>query len=121
MISIHCLRTHVVLWLSGKSACLVKGSSLVQIRAVPHFHIILLFKLCLPWFFFKMIFTHCLLFYVALWLSGESGCLVNRRSIVQIRAVPYFQIILLFVIMFTLFVFQNDFHPLPYFETGSVA
>ena len=41
MISIHCLQTHVVLWHSGKSACLVNRRSLVQIRAVPHFQIIL--------------------------------------------------------------------------------
>ena len=41
MISIHCLRSHVVLWLSGKCACLVNRRSLVQIRAVPHFQIIL--------------------------------------------------------------------------------
>ena len=40
---------------------------------------------------------------------------------VQIRAVPHFQIILWFIIMFTLFVFQNDFHPLSNFESGSVA
>ena len=43
MISIYCLRTYVVLWLSGYSACLGNGRSLVQIQAVPHFHIILLF------------------------------------------------------------------------------
>ena len=68
-----------------------------------------------------MIFTHCLRFYVALWLSGYSACLVNRRSLVQILAVPHFQIILWFIIMFTLFVFQNDFHPLSNIESGSVA
>ena len=39
-----------------------------------------------------MIFTHCLVFYVALWLSGYSACLVNRRSLVQIRAASHFQI-----------------------------
>ena len=54
-------------------------------------------------------------------LRGESACPVNRRSLVQIRAVPHFQIILWFIIMFTLFVFQNDFHPLSDFESGSVA
>ena len=31
---------------------------------------------------------------------------------VQIRAAPHFQIILLLVIMFTRFICQNDFHPL---------
>ena len=61
-----------------------------------------------------MIFTHCLLFYVALWLRGLTACLVNRRYLVQIRAVPHFQIILWFVIMFTRFICQNDFHPLLY-------
>ena len=70
MISIHCLRNYVVLWLSGKIACLVNGRSLVQIRAVPHFHIILLFIIMFTMFLFKMIFTHSLLYYVALWLSG---------------------------------------------------
>ena len=58
---------------------------------------------------------------LALWLSGDSAWLVNRRSLVQIRAVTHFQIILWFIIMFTLFVFQNDFHPLSNFESGSVA
>ena len=51
-----------------------------------------------------MIFTHCLLFYVALWLSGYNACLVNRRCLVQIQAVPHFHIILLFIIMFTKFI-----------------
>ena len=51
-----------------------------------------------------MIFTHSLLYYVALWLSGKSICLVNRRSLVQIQAVPHFHIILLFIIMFTKFI-----------------
>ena len=68
-----------------------------------------------------MIFTHCQHFSVALWHSGYSACLVNRRSLVQIRTLPHFKIILWFIIMFTLFVFQNDFHPLPNFESGSVA
>ena len=40
---------------------------------------------------------------------------------VQILVVPHFQIILWFIIMFTLFVFQNDFHPLSNVESGSVA
>ena len=39
----------------------------------------------------------------------------------QIRAVPHFQIILSFIIMFTLFVFQNDFHPLSTNSRGVVA
>ena len=59
-----------------------------------------------------MISIHCLRTHVVPWLSGKSACLVNRRSLVQIRAVPHFQIILWFIIMFTRFVFQNDFHPL---------
>ena len=58
---------------------------------------------------------------MVLWHSGKNGCLVNRRSLVQIRAVPHFQIILWFIIMFTLFVFQNDFLPLSNVESGSVA
>ena len=40
---------------------------------------------------------------------------------VQIRASPHFQIILLFIIMFTMFLFQNDFHPLSTFLRGAVA
>ena len=40
---------------------------------------------------------------------------------VQIRPVPHFQIILWFIIMFTLFGFQNDFHPWSNVESGSVA
>ena len=51
-----------------------------------------------------MIFTHCLLIYVALWLSGYNACLVNRRSQVHIQAVPRFHIILLFIMMFTKFI-----------------
>ena len=68
-----------------------------------------------------MIFIYCLRTHVVLWHSGKSACLLNRRSLVQIRAVPHFQIVLWFIIMFTLFVFQNDFHPLSSFESGSVA
>ena len=68
-----------------------------------------------------MIFTHCLLFYVALWLSGYRACLVNRRSLVQIRAVSHFQIILSFVIMFTRFICQYDFHLLSTTSGGVVA
>ena len=37
------------------------------------------------------------------------------------RAMPHFQIILWFIIMFTLFAFQNDFHPLSNFKTSNVA
>ena len=68
-----------------------------------------------------MIFTHCLDFYVALWLSGYSACLVDRRSLVEIRAAPHFQIVLLLVIMFTRFICQNDFHPLSTNSRGAVA
>ena len=68
-----------------------------------------------------MISIHCLQTHVVLWHSGKSACLVNRRSLVQIRAVPHFQIILWLIIMFTLFVFQNDFHPLSNFDVGSGA
>ena len=57
-----------------------------------------------------MISIYCLPTYVVLWLSGKCACLVNRRSLVQIRAVPHFQFILWFVIMFTRFICQNDFH-----------
>ena len=56
-----------------------------------------------------MIFIYCRRTLVVLWDSGKSACLVNRRYLVQIRAVPHFQIILWFIIMFTLSVFQNDF------------
>ena len=68
-----------------------------------------------------MIFTHCLVFYVPLWLSGYSACLVNRRSLVQIREASHFQIIHLLVIMFTRFICQNDFHPLSTNSLGVVA
>ena len=68
-----------------------------------------------------MISIYCLQTYVVLWLSGKSACLVSRRSLVQIRAVPHFQIILLFVIMFTRFIWQYDFHPLSTNSRGAVA
>ena len=68
-----------------------------------------------------MIFTHCLRFYVALWLTGYIACLVNRRSLVQIRAVPHFQIILWFVIMHTRLICQDDFHLLSINSPGAVA
>ena len=68
-----------------------------------------------------MTFTHCLLIYVALWLSGYNACLVNRISQVQIQAVPHFQIILWFLIMFTKFICQNDFHLLSTNSRGAVA
>ena len=68
-----------------------------------------------------MISIHCPRSHVVLWHSGKSGCLLNRRSLVQIRAVPHFQIILRFIIMFTLFVFQNGLHPLSNVESRSVA
>ena len=68
-----------------------------------------------------MISIHCPQTQVVLWHSGKSGCLVNRKSVVQFLAVPHFQIILWFIIMFTLFVFQNYFHPLSNVESGSVA
>ena len=68
-----------------------------------------------------MISIYCLPTYVVLWLRGKCACLVSRRSLVQIPAVPDFQIILWLIIMFTLFVFQNDFHSLSNFESGSVG
>ena len=51
-----------------------------------------------------MIFIYCLQTHVVLWHSGKSACLVNRRSLVQIQAVPHFQIIPWFVIMSTKFI-----------------
>ena len=68
-----------------------------------------------------MISIHCLQTQVLLLHSRKSACLVNMKSLVQIRAVPHFQIILWLIIMITMFVFQNDFHPLSNFERGSVA
>ena len=68
-----------------------------------------------------MISIHCLRTHVVLWLSGKIAYVVNGRSLVQIRAVPQFHIILLFIIMFTMFLFQNDFHPLSTFLRGAVA
>ena len=58
---------------------------------------------------------------MVLWLSGKSACLVNGRSLVQIRAVPHFQIILSFVVMFTRFICQIDFHLLSTISRGAVA
>ena len=68
-----------------------------------------------------MISIHCLRTHVVLWLSAKSACLVNGRFLVQIRAVHYFHLILLFIIMFTMFLFQNDFHLLSTFLRGTVA
>ena len=58
-----------------------------------------------------MISIHCLQTQVVLWHSGKSACLVNMRSLVQIPAVPDFQIIRWLIIMVIRFVFQNDIHP----------
>ena len=58
---------------------------------------------------------------MVLWLSGKSACLVNGRSLVQIRAVPHYQIILSFVVMFTRFICQIDFHLLSTISRGAVA
>ena len=58
-----------------------------------------------------MISIHFLQTQVVLWHSGKSACLVNSRTLVQIPAVPDFQIIRWLIIMVTRFVFQNDFHP----------
>ena len=68
-----------------------------------------------------MISIYCLRTYVVLWLSGKTACLVNGRYLVQIRAVPHFQIILSFVVMFTRFICQNDFHLLATTSRGAVA
>ena len=51
-----------------------------------------------------MIFIYCVSTHLALWHSDKSACLLNRISLVQIRAVPHFQIILWFVIMSTKFI-----------------
>ena len=56
-----------------------------------------------------------------LWLSGKSACLGNGRYLVQIRAVPHFQIIFFFVIMLPRFICHNDFHPLSTISRGAVA
>ena len=68
-----------------------------------------------------MISIYWLRTYVVLWLSGKSACLVNGRSLVQNRAVLHFRIILRFVIMFTRFICQNDFHLLSTISRGAVA
>ena len=68
-----------------------------------------------------MIFIYCLRTPVVLWHSVKSACVENRRSLVQIRAVPRYQIILWFIIMFTMFLFQYDFHPLSTFLRRTVA
>ena len=108
-IIIHCLHllSHVVLWLSGKSACLVNRRSLVQIRAVPHFQIILSMVIMFSRFIcqndfhpLSTSFTWCC------GLAVKCACLVNRRSLVQILAVPHFQIILSFAIMLTRYICQ---------------
>ena len=58
---------------------------------------------------------------MVLWLSGKSACLVNGRSLVQIRAVPHYQIIFSFVVMFTRFICQIDFHLLSTISRGALA
>ena len=66
-----------------------------------------------------MIFVHCLRLYVALWLSGQSACLVNRRSLVQIRAAPKIKMMeISFIILFTRFICLNYVYPLCPFFTG---
>ena len=42
-----------------------------------------------------MISIHCLQTQRGAVASGKSACLVNRRSLVQIQAVPHFQIIII--------------------------
>ena len=68
-----------------------------------------------------MISIYCLRTYVLLWVSGKTACLGNGRYLVQIRAVHHFQIILSFVVMFTRFICQNDFHLLSTTSPVAVA
>ena len=56
---------------------------------------------------------------VALRLSGQSACLVKRRSLVQIRAAPNMEIS--FIILFTRFICLNYVYPLCSFLRGLVA
>ena len=105
MVSIHCLRTHVLLWHSGKSACLVNRRSLVKIRFICQNE-------------FHPLSTNSR---GCCGLAVKCSCLVNRRSLVQIRAVPHFQIIVWFVIMLTRLICQNDFHLLSMNSRGAAA
>ena len=69
-----------------------------------------------------MIFVHCLPLYVALWLSDLSVCLINRRSLVQIRAAPNTEMMKIsFIILFTRFICLNYFYPLCTLLRGFVA
>ena len=59
---------------------------------------------------------------VALWLSGQSACLVNRRSLVQIPAAPNIEMMeISFIILFTRFICLNYVYPLCTFLRGFVA
>ena len=68
-----------------------------------------------------MISIYCQRLHVVLWLSGLKHMSSKQEIPGSNPAVPHFQIILWFIIMFTLFVFLNDFHPLSDIESGSVA
>ena len=69
-----------------------------------------------------MIFVHCLRVYVALWISGQSVCLVNSKSLVQIRAAPNIEMMQIrLIIVFTKFICLNDFYPLCPFVRGAEA
>ena len=58
----------------------------------------------------------------ALWLRGLSAGLVNRRSLVQIRAAPNIEMMeISFIILFTRFICLNDVYPLCTGSRGFVA
>ena len=114
MIFIYCLRTHVVLWHSGKRACLVNRRSLVQI--ILWFVIMLTRLICQNDFHLLSMNSSGAVGQGLKRLSSK-----QRRSLVQIRAVPHFQIILWFAIMLTRLICQNDFHLLSTNSRGAVA
>ena len=90
-----------------------------------------------------MIFTHCLRFYVALWLTWRCGLALKRRrsskqempgsnpgsaSLSSKQEIPgsnpgsaSLSNHTLFIIMFTRFICQNDFHLLSANSRGAVA
>ena len=58
----------------------------------------------------------------ALWVSGESACLVNRRSLVQIRAAPNIEMMeISFIILFIRFICLNYVYPWCTFLRSFVA
>ena len=67
-------------------------------------------------------FIRCVLLYGALQRGGNSACLVNRRSLVQIRVAPNVEMMeISFIILFTRFICLNYFYPLCALLRGFVS